>query len=89
MGSQAELDIAAKVMCILHGERFRDKIVPIYVSTWLRDKLWDHLRSQYCKAWFARFPPDLWQQTVLLFITEHISASRVSTQSRKFRFSAR
>src|ERR1700704_2954369 len=64
VGSQAELDIAAKVMCILHGERFQNKTVPIYVSKWLRDKLWDHLQSQhspqYCKAWFASFPPHLW-----------------------------
>jgi len=70
VGSQVELDIAAQVMCPLHGERFKNKVVPLYVSKWLRDKIWDHLRSQhspqYCKAWFASFPPDLWPAEEIL-----------------------
>jgi hypothetical protein len=59
-----ELEIASKVRCPLHGERFKPQRFFVYVSRWLREKLWKHLWShhseQYRKAWFASFPPDLW-----------------------------
>jgi hypothetical protein len=47
----------------MHGDRFQARFF-IYVSRWLRAKLWKHLWShhteQYRKAWFASFPPELW-----------------------------
>ena len=62
-GCEVERDIAARVKCPLHGERFKPRFF-IYVSAWLRAKLWEGLRShhseQYRKAWFASFPLELW-----------------------------
>ena len=58
-----EMELAFRVKCPLHGDRFKP-CFPIYVSPWLREKLWSHLwtqhSEQYRKAWFASFPPDLW-----------------------------
>jgi hypothetical protein len=63
-GLPIELEIASKVKCPLHGERFKSQRFFVYVSRWLREKLWKHLWSrhseQYRKAWFASFPPELW-----------------------------
>ena len=57
-------EIAAKVKCPLHGDRFKQPICHIYVSAWLREKqmqhLWIYHGEQYRKAWFASFPPELW-----------------------------
>ena len=58
-----EREIAARVKCPLHGERFKPRL-QVYVSGWLRPKqwpaLWTQHSEQYRKAWFATFPPDLW-----------------------------
>jgi hypothetical protein len=55
--------IAAKVKCPHHGDRFR-LIFHIYVPKWGRDNekkvRWFRLSEQYHKAWHASFPPDLW-----------------------------
>jgi hypothetical protein len=63
VGFPIELEIAAVVKCPLHGDRFNKEYF-VYVSKWLRVKLWKHLwthrSEQYRKAWFASFPPDLW-----------------------------
>jgi hypothetical protein len=63
VGFPIELEIAATVKCPVHGDRFQAQFF-IYVSGWLRAKLWKHLWShhteQYRKAWFASFPPELW-----------------------------
>jgi len=61
-GFLIEMEIAGRVKCPLHGERFTP-LFHIYVPIWLREKLWNHLSShtdQYRKAWFASFPPELW-----------------------------
>src|SRR5450432_3306545 len=61
-GFPIEMEIAGKVKCPLHGERFTP-LFHIYVPIWLREKLWNHLSShtdQYRKAWFASFPMELW-----------------------------
>jgi hypothetical protein len=62
-GTPLELEIAAKLKCPLHGDRFPPEFF-VYVSGWLRAKLWKHLWShhseQYRRAWFATFPESLW-----------------------------
>jgi hypothetical protein len=64
VGFPIELKVASKLKCPLHGERFKPQQSFVYVSRWLREKLWKHLWSQhseqYRKAWFASFPPELW-----------------------------
>jgi hypothetical protein len=64
VGFPIEEEIAARVKCPLHEERFKTPQFHIYVPKWLREKLWKVLYSQhseqYRKAWFASFPPDLW-----------------------------
>jgi len=59
-----EQQIAAKVKCSLHGERFRPLTFFVYVCEWLREKrqrlLQTHHSEQYRKAWHASFPGDLW-----------------------------
>jgi hypothetical protein len=37
MGFPIELEIAAKVKCSLHGERFNRNVFFVYVSKWLRE----------------------------------------------------
>ena len=61
-GFPIEQQIAAKVKCPLHGERFKP-LFHIYVPGWRREsekKRWHRLSEQYHKAWFASFPPELW-----------------------------
>jgi hypothetical protein len=62
-GFPIEMEIAGKVKCPLHGERFMP-LFHIYVSKWFREKIWKHLSThhsaQYRKAWLASFPPNLW-----------------------------
>jgi hypothetical protein len=62
-GFPIEMEIAGKVKCPLHGERFKP-LFHLYVPKWLREKSWEHLSTlhseQYRKAWFASFPPELW-----------------------------
>ena len=62
-GFPIEMEIADKVKCPLHGDRFKS-LFHIYVPIWLREKIWNHLTThhsaQYRKAWFAGFPPSLW-----------------------------
>ena len=61
-GFPIEQQIAAKVKCPLHGERFKP-FYHIYVPGWRREsekKRWHRLSEQYHKAWFASFPPELW-----------------------------
>ena len=59
-----EEQIAAKVRCPLHEERFKPPQFHIYMAKWLREKLptllWSRHTEQYRKAWFASFPPELW-----------------------------
>jgi len=61
-GLPMEEQIAAKVKCPLHGERFKPTQFHVYVAKWLREKLPNLLYSrhseQYRKAWFASFPAD-------------------------------
>ena len=63
-GQLSEEEIATKVKCPLHGERFTAPRYYIYVAKWLREKLpkllWDRHSEQYRKAWFATFPQELW-----------------------------
>jgi len=58
-----EEQIAAKVKCPLHGERFKPIRFRIYVGKWRREGE-PHRRQilspQYRKAWDASFPPELW-----------------------------
>jgi hypothetical protein len=61
-GFPIEQQIAGKVKCPLHGERFKP-LYHIYVPGWRREsekKRWHCLSEQYHKAWFASFPPELW-----------------------------
>ena len=64
IGFLLEEQIAAKVKCPLHGERFKQLQFRIYVAKWLREKLWKLMwirrSEQYRKAWFAAFPQELW-----------------------------
>jgi hypothetical protein len=58
-----EEDIAAKVKCPLHGDRFKQPVYVMYVSKWRREKepaRRQRLSPQYQKAWKASFPPELW-----------------------------
>jgi hypothetical protein len=59
-----EQEIAARVKCPLHGDRFRPVKFFVYVSEWLRKKRpslrLTHHSEQYRKAWDAGFPPKLW-----------------------------
>jgi hypothetical protein len=61
-----EQELARKVKCPVHGERFKP-LIHIYVPKWLRDKLEQHLwnvhSEQYRKAWFASFARELWPAT--------------------------
>jgi hypothetical protein len=65
-GFPIEMEIAGRVKCRLHGERFA-QLFHLYVPKWRREKLWEHLSSfhseQFRKAWFASFPPELWPAT--------------------------
>ena len=58
-----ELEIAAKLKCPLHGNRFK-RIAMLYVAKWLREKrewfIATRRSAQYQKAWRASFPPGLW-----------------------------
>jgi hypothetical protein len=60
-----ELEIAAKVKCPLHGDRFAGPSSRRfhYVSKWLREKTWGiwvrRCSEQYQKAYYASFPSDL------------------------------
>jgi hypothetical protein len=61
-GFPIEQQIAAKVKCPLHNERFKP-LFHLYVPGWRREsekKRWHRLSEQYHKAWFASFPPELW-----------------------------
>ncbi len=62
-GFPIEMEIADRVKCPLHGQRFTP-IFHIYVPIWLREKLRRnsaaHHSEQYRKAWFASFPLHLW-----------------------------
>ena len=62
-GFPIEQEIAAKVKCPLHGDRFEPEFY-LYVPKWRRDNekkvRWFRLSPQYHKAWNAGFPLDLW-----------------------------
>jgi hypothetical protein len=61
----SEEEIAAKVKCPLHDNRFRQPIFQIYVAKWRREsekKRRQRLSPQYQKAWLASFPEDLVSQ---------------------------
>jgi hypothetical protein len=65
---KAEAEIAAAVLCPLHGVRFHaiQARLFIYRAKWLyrpKDYAsggWPNHSAQYSKAWRASFPPDLW-----------------------------
>jgi hypothetical protein len=65
-GFPIEMEIADRVKCPLHGNRFTP-LYHLYVPKWLREKLWEQLSSfhseQFRKAWFASFPLELWPAT--------------------------
>ena len=55
----AEEDMAAKVKCPLHGDRFRQTTFHVYVAKWRREGepiRRQRLSAQYRKAWLAAFP---------------------------------
>ena len=61
-GLPIEEQIAAKIKCPLHGDRFAPTF-HIYVPKWRRQSekvRWFRLSTQYHKAWEAAFPPNLW-----------------------------
>jgi hypothetical protein len=62
-GFPLEEQIAARVKCPLHGDRFKPTF-HIYVPKWCRENekkvRWFRLSPQYHKAWHAGFPPELW-----------------------------
>lgn len=57
-----ERDIAARVQCPLHGQRFTPRF-HIFVAAWRWENevnyRWPRLSAQYHKAWAASFPPPL------------------------------
>ena len=58
-GFPSEEEVAAKVKCPLHGDRFKQTLFQIYVSEWRRESesiRRQRLSSQYQKAWSASFP---------------------------------
>ncbi len=58
----SEEPIAARVKCPLHGNRFRQPIFHVYVSSWRAEKepaRRRRLSAQYRKAWDASFPEEL------------------------------
>jgi hypothetical protein len=65
-GFPIEMEIADRVKCPLHGDRFTP-LFHLYVPKWLREKFWERLTTnhseQYRKAWFASFPSELWPAT--------------------------
>jgi len=58
-----EQEIAAKIKCPLHGERFKPQFF-VYAAQWLREKrekfVQERTSKQFQKAWYASFPPALW-----------------------------
>ena len=59
---QSEEEIAAKVKCPLHGNRFKQPVFQVYVAKWRREKeplRRQRLSLQYQKAWLASFPEGL------------------------------
>ena len=62
-GFSIEMEKASKVLCPVHGLRFTP-LSHLYVAKRFREKLWTdlgtHHSEQYRKAWFARFPSELW-----------------------------
>ena len=62
-GFPIEQEIASRVKCPLHGNRWKWTFHRIYVSKWLREKFErkrETLSPQHRKAWTASFPPNLW-----------------------------
>ena len=62
-GFPLEQEIAFRVKCPLHGNRWKWTFHHIYVSTWLREvfeRKRETLSTQHRKAWAASFPPSLW-----------------------------
>jgi hypothetical protein len=62
-GFAIEMELARKVNCPLHDAGFTP-IPQLYIAKRFRQQIWRDLRSrhsdQYRKAWFARFPPEIW-----------------------------
>jgi hypothetical protein len=61
-----ERSVVVENLIILHGNRFRQPMVHIYVAKWRREgepKRRQRLSPQYQKAWLASFPEDLVSQT--------------------------
>ena len=61
--SSFEIPIAARVKCPLHGNRFKQPRMHLYVPSWLAEKELarrERLSPQYRKAWEASFPSEVW-----------------------------
>lgn len=62
-GFAIEMEVASKVKCPVHGARSKPSF-HLYVAKRFREQLWKdlwtHHSDQYRKAWYARFPPELW-----------------------------
>jgi hypothetical protein len=61
--SSFEIPIAARVKCPLHGNRFKQPRLHLYVPSWLAEKepaRRERLSPQYRKAWEAGFPSEVW-----------------------------
>jgi len=62
-GFPIEQEIAFRVKCPLHGNRWKWTFHRLYVSKWLREafeRKRETLSPQHRKAWAASFPPNLW-----------------------------
>jgi hypothetical protein len=62
-GFLIEVEIASEVLCPVHNNEFTP-LFHLYIAKRFREQLWNdlwtHHSEQYRKAWFARFPPELW-----------------------------
>jgi hypothetical protein len=60
---EIEVEIAAKIKCPLHGQRFERPFL-IYTAKWQREKrerlIEERMSEQFKKGWYASFPRDLW-----------------------------
>ena len=63
--TESEAEIAARLKCPLHGDRFKHPIFHIYVAKWRRESeviRRQQLSEQYRKAWAATLPLDVYSQ---------------------------
>jgi hypothetical protein len=78
--SESEEEIAAKVKCPLHGNRFKPTTFHIFVANWRRERekiRRQRLSPQYRKAWLASFPGDSWP------VVAPVKDGAAATESRR------